>query len=166
MTEKQIQEIMALVDRYARASFNVMEPDGPSKMLDARAAIESALCEQVPQPAQPVAWFDNSGAIQGRVSDEQLEALCRDALATLVRRQDAQPAQAEQPSSCKLTECQGLPPCQRCIATGMQKAERAPRNIADPFTYIIQHLNSTPYNLTKDECIQKVRELRDLYTKD
>lgn len=36
-------------------------------------------------------------------------------------------------------------------------------NFADPFTYVIQHLNSNPYNLTKDECVQKVRELRELY---
>lgn len=34
---------------------------------------------------------------------------------------------------------------------------------ADPFTYIIQHLNSNPYALTKDECIQRVKELRTAY---
>lgn len=34
---------------------------------------------------------------------------------------------------------------------------------ADPFTYIIQHLNSSPYNMTKDECIEYVRTLRDSY---
>ena len=33
-----------------------------------------------------MAWFDNTGVIKGRVSDEQLEALCREALAELGRR--------------------------------------------------------------------------------
>lgn len=32
---------------------------------------------------------------------------------------------------------------------------------ADPYTHVIQHLNSSPYNLTKDECIELVRKLRD-----
>ena len=36
-------------------------------------------------------------------------------------------------------------------------------NMADPFTYVIQHLNSNPYSLTKDECISLVKELRDKY---
>ena len=34
---------------------------------------------------------------------------------------------------------------------------------ADPFQYIIQHLNSNHYALTKDECIQRVKELRTTY---
>lgn len=34
---------------------------------------------------------------------------------------------------------------------------------ADPFTYIIQHLNSSTYNLTKAECIHFIGELRDRY---
>lgn len=34
---------------------------------------------------------------------------------------------------------------------------------ADPFTYIIQHLNSSPYNLTKDECVTLIKSLRDRY---
>lgn len=34
---------------------------------------------------------------------------------------------------------------------------------ADPFTYIIQHLNSNPYSLTKDECIHAIKELRSKY---
>lgn len=34
---------------------------------------------------------------------------------------------------------------------------------ADPFTYVIQHLNSNPYSLTKDECIALIKELRGLY---
>jgi len=38
-----------------------------------------------------------------------------------------------------------------------------PGRYADPFTYIIQHLNSDPYSLTKDECIERVRSLRDTY---
>ena len=51
-----------------------------------------AILSAAPQPEQPVAqgepvaWFDNTGAIKGRVSDEQLEALCREALAELGRR--------------------------------------------------------------------------------
>jgi hypothetical protein len=36
--------------------------------------------------------------------------------------------------------------------------------IADPFTYIIQHLNSNPYSLTKNECIDLIKKLRDSYT--
>lgn len=32
---------------------------------------------------------------------------------------------------------------------------------AGPLTQAIQRLNSNPYNLTKDECIQVIRELRD-----
>lgn len=36
-------------------------------------------------------------------------------------------------------------------------------NMADPFTYIIQHLNSNPYSLTKAECVSLVKELRDKY---
>lgn len=36
-------------------------------------------------------------------------------------------------------------------------------NFSDPFAYIIQHLNSSPYDMTMDECVQKVKELRDLY---
>ena len=35
-----------------------------------------------------------------------------------------------------------------------------------PFTYIIQHLNSNPYSLTKDECVTLIKELRDLYNAD
>lgn len=38
-----------------------------------------------------------------------------------------------------------------------------PVGIADPFTYIIQHLNSSPRNLSKDECIHMIKELRDRY---
>ena len=34
---------------------------------------------------------------------------------------------------------------------------------ADPLTYVIQHLNSNPYSLTKDECVTLIKELRDLY---
>lgn len=34
---------------------------------------------------------------------------------------------------------------------------------ADPFTYVIQHLNSNPYPLTKDETITFIKELRALY---
>lgn len=32
---------------------------------------------------------------------------------------------------------------------------------ADPLTLAIQHLNSTPYALTKDECVDVLRKLRD-----
>ena len=35
--------------------------------------------------------------------------------------------------------------------------------VADPFTYIIQHLNSSTYNITKDECIHFIKELRTRY---
>ena len=38
-----------------------------------------------------------------------------------------------------------------------------PETVATPFTYIIQHLNSQTYNLTKDECINFIKELRDRY---
>lgn len=38
-----------------------------------------------------------------------------------------------------------------------------PLTEADPFTYVIQHLNSSPYALTKDECITKIKELRAIY---
>lgn len=31
---------------------------------------------------------------------------------------------------------------------------------ADPYTHVIQHLNSNPYNLTKEECIELVKRLR------
>ena len=34
---------------------------------------------------------------------------------------------------------------------------------ADPFAYVIQHLNSNPYPLTKDETIAFIMELRALY---
>ena len=34
---------------------------------------------------------------------------------------------------------------------------------ADPFTYIIQHLNSSTYNMTKAECIHFIGKLRDHY---
>lgn len=34
----------------------------------------------------PVAWFDSEGKIRGRVSDEQLDALCRDAIVQIARR--------------------------------------------------------------------------------
>ena len=34
---------------------------------------------------------------------------------------------------------------------------------ADPFAYVIQHLNSNPYPLTKDETITFIKELRALY---
>ena len=34
---------------------------------------------------------------------------------------------------------------------------------ADPFAYVIQHLNSNPYPLTKDETITFIKELRTLY---
>ncbi len=35
---------------------------------------------------EPVAWFDSTGKLHGRVSDEQLEALCRNALAVINKR--------------------------------------------------------------------------------
>ena len=35
---------------------------------------------------EPVAFFDNEGKLQGRVSDEQLESLCREALAEIKKR--------------------------------------------------------------------------------
>ena len=50
--------------------------------------------------------------------------------------------------------------------TGAQPAPSMPNSLpvyADPFTYIIQHLNSNPYSLTKDECVTLIKELRDLY---
>jgi len=45
----------------------------------------------------------------------------------------------------------------------MVAAAPQPAAQADPFTYVIQHLNSSPYALTKDECITKIKELRALY---
>jgi len=44
------------------------------------------------------------------------------------------------------------------------QVEQTAQPFADPFTYVIQHLNSNPYALTKDECIEKIKELRALYT--
>lgn len=35
---------------------------------------------------------------------------------------------------------------------------------ADPFSYIIQRLNSNPYALTKNECITLIQNLRNEYT--
>lgn len=35
---------------------------------------------------EPVAFFDNEGKLQGRVSDEQLESLCQEALAEIRKR--------------------------------------------------------------------------------
>lgn len=49
------------------------------------------------------------------------------------------------------------------LAAEQTQPEELPR-YADPFTYVIQHLNSNPYALTKDECINLVRTLRDRYT--
>jgi hypothetical protein len=48
------------------------------------------------------------------------------------------------------------------VITALRDALAQPA-VADPFTYVIQHLNSNPYNLTKDECVQKIKELRDAY---
>jgi hypothetical protein len=45
----------------------------------------------------------------------------------------------------------------------MLAAAPQPAAQADPFTYVIQHLNSSPYALTKDECITKIKELRAIY---
>ena len=50
--------------------------------------------------------------------------------------------------------------------TGAQPAPSVPEGwpvYADPFTYVIQHLNSNPYSLTKDETITLIKELRDLH---
>lgn len=52
---------------------------------------------------------------------------------------------------------------------GAQPAPSVPDSLpvyADPFTYVIQHLNSNPYALTKDECVTLIKELRDLYNAD
>lgn len=50
------------------------------------------------------------------------------------------------------------------IAALTAQVEQAAQPVADPFTYVIQHLNSNPYALSKDECIEKIKELRPLYT--
>jgi len=55
------------------------------------------------------------------------------------------------------------PLLERIVALEAQ-VEQAAQPFADPFTYVIQHLNSNPYALTKDECIEKIKELRVLYT--
>lgn len=49
------------------------------------------------------------------------------------------------------------------IAALTAQVEQAAQPVADPFTYVIQHLNSNPYALSKDECIEKIKELRARY---
>lgn len=60
-----------------------------------RSQAVSALDEMAEQVARwaapareagPVAWFDDAGEIRGRVSDEQLDAMCRTAMAALDKR--------------------------------------------------------------------------------
>jgi hypothetical protein len=54
----------------------------PSQLVDVfRHGIAWALANTA-----PVAWFDNAGNLHGRVSDEQLEAMCRSALASINSR--------------------------------------------------------------------------------
>lgn len=45
----------------------------------------------------------------------------------------------------------------------MTEEEQLCPRYADPFTYVIQHLNSNPYNMTKEECITHIKILRDNY---
>lgn len=53
MNEKQIQEVMALVDNYAQAAYGLCGASAsPQKLSECRAAIESALREQVREEAE------------------------------------------------------------------------------------------------------------------
>lgn len=45
------------------------------------AAIATRIRDELCKGQEPVAWFDNTGRLRGRVSREQLEQLCRDELA-------------------------------------------------------------------------------------
>ena len=45
-----------------------------------RTAIEQA------EKQGPMAWFDNTGTLRGRVSDEQLDLLCRSAVTEISKR--------------------------------------------------------------------------------
>lgn len=49
-------------------------------------ACQLASRQSLAQDTAPVAWFDKDGKIQGRVSDEQLDAILREALADLDKR--------------------------------------------------------------------------------
>lgn len=69
------------------------EGANPTDWRPARASQVSAIDEMAEQmkrwatsTREPVAWFDKDGKIQGRVSDEQLDALCSQALADLEAR--------------------------------------------------------------------------------
>jgi len=61
-------------------------------------------------------------------------------------------------------EAASVAPLLERIAALEAQVEQAAQPFDDPFTYVIQHLNSNPYALTKDECIEKIKELRVLYT--
>lgn len=52
---------------------------------------------------------------------------------------------------------------ERMKAATVSEAERVEPVYADPFTYVIQHLNSSPYNMTKAECVSFIKGLRDTY---
>jgi hypothetical protein len=93
---KQIDELMALFDKAANCGivmFAEMRVDERYRLEgEFRSALEAAL-----KPGEPVAWFDDTGQLRGRVSDEQLYALCANALATINSRngwEDEPPAQA------------------------------------------------------------------------
>lgn len=99
MNEKQIQEVMALVDYYAHVNAFVLDDD---RMPRARAAIERALREQVREVPD-----ESPGEGWDSFFEKRLPSLARAHPSLLVRQlaqrmlsaAPTQPAQAEQPKS-------------------------------------------------------------------
>lgn len=109
MNEKQIQEVMALVDMFAQAASVWPMSASPQKLSECRAAIERALREQVrgvPEgwklvPVEPTEdmFVDGMEAdCLGRQSIDD-ESHVRSIWAAMLSAAPTQPAQAEQPQT-------------------------------------------------------------------
>lgn len=131
---------------------------------DCRTAMLAAAQQpvvQVPDGATPGPWFVRTLERDGEVVDCFVSA--PDCQGFAYDAEVLGDDEYRDNISRKLADCQLIVSAVNAARAAAPQPVVQGEPVADPFTYVIQHLNSTPYNLTKDECIQKVRELRDSY---
>jgi hypothetical protein len=69
---------------------------GHADAIQKPSALDEMAAAAASWNAKPVAWSDDAGKIQGRVSDEQLDALCRQSLADLEARNEREESRQAQ----------------------------------------------------------------------
>jgi hypothetical protein len=178
MNNEQIKGIMALVAEYWRIAYYEGR-SGKSAGDDANETlhnIESALRAAVPEEkdnryasgeswARAEGWNDCVRHIRASAAQQAAQPVRPSPRMWHDRIKDAHPKSEPEywPNPLKVEYMEQEILDLRALVAQQAGAvlKQAPQ--ADPFTYIIQHLNSNPYNLTKAECIELIKELRDKY---